>query len=374
MKILYISNSIIPSKTANSINVMKMCQAFSENNHEVILLAPDRKNEYEKISTDVYEYYGVKKIFDIKKLWYPNIKGGVFFYLLSVFFFLLLNKKFNLVYGRFLHGCYVATLLKFNVIFESHIPEYIEKNYRIKIFENLIKSQYFKKLIVISKALKKMYLKNNFLDDIKIQVAHDGADEVLDLDNKIKLFGDDNKLKVGYVGHLYKGKGIEVISLLAKKLVSDVEFHIIGGFKKDVEMWKNKINSKSVFFYGHVSHKEVSGYINALDVCLLPNQKVVLTFGSNQKGTNISDFTSPLKVFEYMSHKKAIIASDLPVLREILNDKNSLLVEYDNIDKWMNAIKKLKNPIFRENIANQAIKDFKLYTWKNRAKEIIHLL
>ena len=48
MKILYISNSIIPSKTANSINVMKMCQAFSENDHEVTLLAPDRKNEYEK--------------------------------------------------------------------------------------------------------------------------------------------------------------------------------------------------------------------------------------------------------------------------------------------------------------------------------------
>ena len=85
MKILYISNSIIPSKTANSINVMKMCQAFSENDHEVTLLAPDRKNEYEKKVNDIYEYYGIKK-FSYKKLWYPNIKGGVFFYLLSIFF------------------------------------------------------------------------------------------------------------------------------------------------------------------------------------------------------------------------------------------------------------------------------------------------
>ena len=39
MNILYISNSIIPSRTANSIHVMKMCQAFADNGHEVTLLA-----------------------------------------------------------------------------------------------------------------------------------------------------------------------------------------------------------------------------------------------------------------------------------------------------------------------------------------------
>ena len=41
---------------------------------------------------------------------------------------------------------------------------------------------------------------------------------------------------------------------------------------------------------------------------------------------NISDFTSPLKLFEYMSHRKPIIASDLPVIREVLNKKNSILL------------------------------------------------
>ena len=181
------------------------------------------------------------------------------------------------------------------------------------------------------------------MNDKKIKVAHDGADEVLDLEAKNQAFGDNNKLKVGYVGHLYKGKGIEVISSLAKKVDSSVEFHVIGGFKKDVEIWKNKINSKNVFFYGHISHKEVGNYINALDVCLLPNQKVVLAFGSKNE-INISDFTSPLKVFEYMSYKKAIIASDLPVLREVLSNKNSLIVKCDDINEWMAAIEKLKNP------------------------------
>jgi hypothetical protein len=48
MKILYISNSTIPSRTANSIHVIKMCHAFADNGHEVILLAPDKKKVMKK--------------------------------------------------------------------------------------------------------------------------------------------------------------------------------------------------------------------------------------------------------------------------------------------------------------------------------------
>jgi hypothetical protein len=86
MKILYISKSIIPSRSANSIHVMKMCQAFSLNGHEVVLLAPDLKDQYERSIVDAYKYYGVKKNFKIKKLWHPNLKGGAFLYTLSIFF------------------------------------------------------------------------------------------------------------------------------------------------------------------------------------------------------------------------------------------------------------------------------------------------
>ena len=50
-------------------------------------------------------------------------------------------------------------------------------------------------------------------------------------------------------------------------------------------------------------------------------------------------FMSPLKIFEYMSHKKAIIASDLPVIREVLNERNSVLVKSDDINLWINVLK-----------------------------------
>ena len=70
-----------------------------------------------------------------------------------------------------------------------------------------------------------------------------------------------------------------------------------------------------------------------------------------------------------MSHKKAIIASDLPVLKEVLNNKNSVLVEHDNIKSWIDKIELLKNPSERYNISNQALSDFYEYTWKNRARK-----
>jgi len=91
-------------------------------------------------------------------------------------------------------------------------------------------------------------------------------------------------------------------------------------------------------------------YINALDICLLPNQKIVVSIvgEADDKYTqerNYGDVTSPLKMFQYMAHKKPIIASDLPVLREVLNNNNAILIPPDDIDAWVKAIYKLKMKI-----------------------------
>ena len=79
-------------------------------------------------------------------------------------------------------------------------------------------------------------------------MAHDGADEVKDFENKIHLLGKKENLKVGYLGSLYKGKGIEVIHLVANKVSKNIEFHIVGGNEKEIEYWRSRINSKNVFF------------------------------------------------------------------------------------------------------------------------------
>jgi len=178
-------------------------------------------------------------------------------------------------------------------------------------------------------------------------------------------------LKVGYVGHLYKGRGIQTIIDCAKNL-NDMTFHLVGGLSKDIEYWKSyikKLNIENVFFYGFVSPIETIKYRNSFDIFLAPYEKKVSIFGSNESDT--SKFMSPLKIFEYMSHKKPIIASDLPVIREVLNESNSLLVECDNIELWINSLKKLRVSKNRELIANKALIDFRNYIWNNRAILVI---
>jgi len=369
MKILYISKSIIPSRSANSIHVMKMCQAFSDNGHEVVLLAPSIKNLYEKEVSNVFKFYGIKKNFHIKKLWHPDIKGGAIFYLIHIFFFLILNSKFNLVYGRFLHGCYLAALMKKDVIFETHEILFKKEKHKLIIFDKLVENKFFKKLVVISKALKKIYIKKGYLSDKLIQVAHDGADEVKNFNSKIKLLGSKKNLKIGYVGHLYKGRGIELIIECAKYM-DDLSFHIVGGLDEDIKFWKSYIknfNLKNIFFYGFVSPSKTLRYRNSFDIVLAPYSKKVSIEGLG----DTSKYMSPIKIFEYMSHKKPIIASDIPVIKEVLNKNNSLLVDCDNIKLWIRAIKKLKNAKKRYKFSTQALIDFKNFTWKNRANIIM---
>ena len=106
---------------------------------------------------------------------------------------------------------------------------------------------------------------------------------------------------------------------------------------------------------------------------LSKSKKIIKTHGSSssKNGQNISDFTSPLKMFEYMAHKKVIIASDLPVLREVLNSKNSILVHSEKPDEWVRSLENMKDPQKRAGLQENALADFQNFRWVERAKNVI---
>ena len=67
-KLIYFSTSVVPSRYANSVHVMKMCEALAQNGQDVTLLCIKNKNE----NVDVFAHYGVEKIFGIKS--FPILK------------------------------------------------------------------------------------------------------------------------------------------------------------------------------------------------------------------------------------------------------------------------------------------------------------
>lgn len=369
LKIVYLSRSMLPSKTANSVHVMKMCQALAINGHDVTLVAcgfPKYSKEY------IFDYYGVSNNFEINMLKGRGDKvTGLLLFLVNFFFHLKKNKLPDLFYGRDLFTLTIAkSMFKVPFYFEAHKPP--TTFIHLLLIRSLIKNKNLLKMVVITNSLKEEYLKKfPALLDQKILVSPDGAD-IPDKTDRHKAIKDKGgKSVIGYVGHLYPGRGVEIIHALARKL-PQYDFHIVGGTKKDIASWQNICHGlDNIHFKGFVPHKELYRYYRDIDIVLAPYQYRVSISGS---AGDTSKWMSPLKIFEYMAFAKPIIASNLPVLKEVLIDGfNALMCTPDCIDEWVNAIKLLdRDKNLCAKIANNAFLCLKdNYTWEKRAARIL---
>ncbi len=373
MKIVYVSYSAIPLRAANGVHIMKVCQAMAQLGHEVILVVPDKKWECEKGIHDLYHFYGVKKCFEIKKLFCPPIKGKKLFF---CFLAVLLIKKLrpDIIYTRCVITAYLSFFYKTPVICEQHKP--MASNIDLFCFKRLIRSKRLKRFIVISDALKRCYRKKFPGTGNRLMVLADGADPVSENIVPINILSSGKRLLVGYTGQLYAGRGMEIILRLAQ-LCPWAEFHIIGGMPIDISYWKERMRAmNNIQVHGYIPHREICRYLLSFDVLLAPYQKRVSIYAGKRQGGfgNTEKWMSPLKIFEYMAAGKAILASDLPVLREVLtHKKNALLVSPGNVDDWKNALIRIKKDVtLREHLGLQSKTDLlEKYSWEKRVKQVL---
>jgi len=372
MKIAYLSNSTIVSRTANSIHVMKMCQALASHGHEIELLAPDRKGEYEPTGLDPFQYYGVAPVFAIRRIpLLPVIKGKAYLYGMLAALRARLRQA-DVVYARHIQGAFFAMLLGCRVILECHIPVAYRGRAAEWFFRRIICSKGFEQVVVITEALKKEYLRNYPSLEGKIFVAPDGADCESGAIRPMEYDESPGRLQVGYVGNLYRGKGMELIAEISRHCPW-ADFRVVGGLPEDLQRWQNECAGiRNLFFHGYVPHADTARFLKAFDVALLPNQAFVASHGTGRN--NMSEWTSPLKLFEYMAAGKAIVASDLPVLREVLTDGgNALLRHPESVASWVEALQLLNaDDGLRVRIGDQARLDFlRHYSWFARAGKIM---
>lgn len=86
---------------------------------------------------------------------------------------------------------------------------------------------------------------------------------------------------------------------------------------------------------------------------------------------------SPLKIFEYMAAAKAMMVSDLPVLREVLtHQETAWLCGPDNVNSWIAGLTRLsQDSALRESLGAKAREAFETkYTWRARASRVIENL
>ena len=372
MKVTYIANSSIPSTSANSVHVMKICEAFKKQNIDIKLVVPDKGEKELLNGMDVYEFYGIKEKFPIKTYKILKKMRGINLYLF--YLNIVLKEKADVIYTREIMVSFFCILLKRPHILELHGKIKYVSNILNNLFNkfNLFNSKYMLKLVVISKALKKIYIDEYKINENKISVLHDGVtiDNFKNLQPKELL---KDKIEIGYIGSLYQGRGIDIILEIAK-VYKDLNFNIYGGEENQIKEWQNYCidkNINNVKFYGHIPNKDVPNTLVKQDILLMPYQKKLQTRGVQ----NTASWMSPMKMFEYMASGRIIISSDLPVLREVLNENNSFLVSPDNIEEWIKTIEFiLNNKKIAIKKANQAKKDVLKYTWDSRVKKILEII
>jgi hypothetical protein len=374
-KLIYISFSRFPSKTANSIQVYNVCQAIANHDIEVVLLAP---KFYDLDTTDIiHKYYSnISNNIQIEHLPFPNIYFKTFIYAYYVTKSIIKHKP-DYVYGRYIFGCLIAAILKIDTIIELHTTVWKSPFKRERLYYHIArKMSYIKSIVVISHSLKQLAINHCKSVKNKIVVLHDAACDDNKISNSNNLHTDwkgrNDSLQVGYFGHLYGGRGIEIIIELSKRL-SDMDFHVFGGNDVDVKKYSSVCYNKNINFYGFIKPSNVKLCMSYCDILLAPYQKKVNVLGDENSDT--SEYMSPLKIFEYMSSKKTIVSSKLPVLEEVLNKYNCLLIKnYESVDEWVLSLISLRDKDLRDNLAEKAYEDFvKNYTYYSRGESIISI-
>ena len=95
--------------------------------------------------------------------------------------------------------------------------------------------------------------------------------------------------------------------------------------------------------------------------------------GFDGAASNLANWMSPLKLFEYMAAGKPIICTDLPVLGEIVEDeKTALLCAANDLDCWAAAVTRLRDDkALRQRLGDAAVAEYRdRYSWQTRASRI----
>ena len=177
-------------------------------------------------------------------------------------------------------------------------------------------------------------------------------------------------LTVGYSGHLYPGRGMGLLVELARRY-EQIQFLWVGGRPADVADWQNRLKSENienVTLTGFVENSRLPLYQAAMDILLMPYERTI----EGSSGGNSADFCSPMKMFEYMACGRAIVSSDLPVIREVLDETLALLCPPEDAASWVEALGSLiRDPERRESLGSNARQAVLGYTWRSRARKAL---
>lgn len=367
MKLVLAAPSAIPARTANSIQSMKMAQAFAELGHQVLLLAPgaDPQVSWDELA----QHYGLQQRFEIEWLTALSAMRRYDYALRAV----RRARRWGaeLLFTRLPQAAAMAAQRGLPTVLEVHdLPP---GRMGPPLMRSFLQGAGARRLVSISRALADDLLAAYPLPPQMLTVLPDGVDLKryrklpTPTEARHKLYLPE-RFTAGYTGHLYRGRGTDFILELAKTL-PEVTFLLVGGEPNTVADYQRRAEGMdNVVLTGFISNTDLPLYQAACDLLLMPYQQQV----SASSGGDIARYLSPMKMFEYLASGRVVLASDLPVLAEVLKADNSVILPGSKTEAWAQAILELQaKPEVRQLLGENARRTAEQHTWAARAESIL---
>jgi len=381
VRILYFADIRFPLERANGIQTMETCFALAERGHRVhLVVKPDTQTP----ARDPFEFYGLPRTpqLSIERANAPAGAGMIarVGYLSFMFGRAFGAARADVIMTRDLGAAsaliQLPASMRAPVVYESHgyapdvaaaLPDLVatakpagrSKLKRLAAREELVWRR-ADGYVTITAALARD-LEARFGSRQKLAIVPDG----------MRAPGPVTPLPqepiAAYAGHLYAWKGVDVfLSALAR--LPAARGLVVGGHDAEPDLGRVRALAQElgiadrVTFTGLVEPSRVAAHLATARVVVLPNPASAIS----------TKYTSPLKLFEYMAAGRAIVASDLPSIREVLtHEESGLLVEPGDPGGLAAAIERLMvDGALAARLSQAAHARSAEYTWARRAERL----
>lgn len=171
---------------------------------------------------------------------------------------------------------------------------------------------------------------------------------------------------VVYAGLTFSYRGLDLLLdalAIARHTRSDLRAVLVGGRPQELEMLQAQARrldiSGHVIFAGHQPPERVAPFLAAADILAVPD--------------TVTDVTaSPLKLFEYMAMRRAVVCPDIPALREITGGDGALHVPRGDRAALAEALVRLAGDAsLRQALAARAAERVAGHTYARRAARLL---
>ncbi len=366
----------MPTEKAHGLQIAKTLEALTKIGEHVELWVPRRTNP---IHEEVFQYYALTERFPIRilasleALRLATLLGSTAYWLDALAFLAaLLFARIDTEVVYYTRSAPVAWLLKqkgARIFFEAHAWPSSKEKYFCYLLRGVTG------VVANSEGTAQMFRKNGFAN---VEVIRNGAD----LEKfALTTTHHDARREVGlptrgnivmYVGSFARWKGVATLYAAWKKIQEqfpDTKLVLVGGGVGMLAQFAechDILNDGSVIVLPHQASALVPVYLRAANILVLPNEP------ASEESIR---YTSPIKLFEYMASGRPIIISDLPAMREVLDDTTATFFRAgDSTDLSEKIAQALQTPDALLEMAKKASTLSIEYSWEKRAESIIFIL